>query len=206
MHFNFNLVFRRLLVMAQKRKRKILPKRPCPCCGSILSEKTIERHSSGTHVPTCITVTIASAAATQKRAKTECEPFDSGDKSDLEILDFHQSEDPGTGPMDALEQDHTGPSDAVNQVNDAKTGEIKKVIQNTWSGCRSRVEEYESDAEDEDFEDDVPQAMVDSDSDIDSEFEGEVMGIRDGLGIDELVDEDLQRIIAEFSPSSILLC
>jgi hypothetical protein len=92
---------------SRKRKRKPPPKRPCPCCGSIVSEKTIERHAlgthdlyfprrlliehvSGTHVPTRINVTIASAA--QKRANFELskDAFSdiSGDSSDLDSQDL----------------------------------------------------------------------------------------------------------------------
>jgi hypothetical protein len=68
-------------------------------------------------------------------------------------------------------------------------------LENTWAGCRARVDEYQSDVEEEDSDDNV----ADADSDTESEFEWEGTRTRNGLGIDDLVEEDLQRIISEFS-------
>jgi hypothetical protein len=198
---------------SQKRKRKSLPKRPCPCCGAVLSEKTIDRHVSGTHLPTCIKVTHASAA--QKRAKFSGNLSNdflgdlSGDSSGNDLGDSDLDSEPdftetGSDPVGvelvpALHSprinEHTvDPTWFENDENDAESKELREILETTWSGCRSRVDEYaESDAEDEDFEEDE-----DSDPDPDPDFEWEEAGKRNGLGMDELIDEDLQRIIAEF--------
>ena len=46
----------------------------------------------------------------------------------------------------------------------------------------------------------------DSDSDVDSEFESPEMGTHHGLDMDDLVDEDFQHLIAEFSVSVLSHC
>ena len=189
---------------SQKRKRKPLPKRPCPCCGSILSEKTIERHASGTHVPTRINVTIAAAA--QKRANFELskDVFSdlSGDSSDLDSQDLNTDpvhfHEPGVAMPDdedryAVDEDPLG-FDGI----DVEARRLEDIIQNTWSH-RSRVDDYDSDdseSEDEDEECRDFEGNANA-SDEDSDIEGE--GMRNGLGMNDLVEEDLQRIIAEFS-------
>jgi hypothetical protein len=201
---------------SQKRKRKPLPKRPCPCCGSLLTEKTIERHASGTHVPTRINVTLAFAAAAQKQTKflnnLSGDSSANGLDSDLESTLAHKSDlesvdpDPTTNAADAdhhtFDDNHT-----FDDKSHAKTENVEKIVQSTWLRCRSRDDEYESEVEDtEESEEDGSRPKtnaVATDSDIDSEYEGEGMRIRNGLGMDDLIDEDLQRIIAEFSAFSL---
>jgi hypothetical protein len=166
-----------------------------------LSEKTIERHASGTHVPTRINVTLA-VAASQERARFlgNLSGDLSGDSSDLDESTTHPDDyedhhydgwdgEPGPDPPNVADHPH-------NHNHDAEAGGLEIFIQKTWSGCRS-------DSEDEDEEDGRVQ---DSDSlGEESEFEWEEKGIRDHLGIDDLIDEDLQRVIAEFSTHLFLL-
>jgi hypothetical protein len=53
--------------------------------------------------------------------------------------------------------------------------------------------------EEEDYEDNAtPKRDTEVDSDGDSEFDWQENGIRNGLGQDDLVDEDLQHVISEF--------
>jgi hypothetical protein len=196
---------------SQKRKRKPLPKRPCPCCGSILSEKTIERHASGTHVPTRINVTLAVAAQDQAKFQGKAkfqgnldvseDPDLSGDSSDLDStthpdptnadhhgepeLHLHHDDDVGDG------EPERGPTNAADHPHN-HDAQIDTIIQKTWSGWRSDTED-----EDEDYEGNG--RVLDPDSDEESDFEWEEKGQRNRLGIDDLIDEDLQRIIAEFS-------
>ena len=187
--------------MAPKRKRRQDPKRACPCCGSLLSEKTIARHALGTHVPTRINVTLATAAAARKRAKYDSSS-DNGLISDLdsepEIHGSQLSDD--QGPINDPDGDYptcVGDDEHPTFVKGEESG-LKKIIHDTWSGTRSRVDEYESDEEDQDFEENSSHSMADPDSDMESDFEGDGMGFRNGLAMEDLVDEDLQRIIAEF--------
>jgi hypothetical protein len=186
---------------SQKRKRKPLPKRPCPCCGSLLSEKTIERHASGTHVPTRINVTLAAAA--KKRAKVDhsSDVFGFGDLYDdssaIESSDLEQSVETASG------MDHTPDDEAWNAADedhgfvepDVEGGRLEEIVRDTWSRCRSRLDDYESDDVDEEegFE-----GNADA-SDPDSDIELEGVGECNGLGMNDLVEEDIQRIIAEFS-------
>ena len=209
---------------SHKRKHKALHKRPCPCCSAILSEKTIERHLEGTYLPTHIKVARA-AAAPHKRCCSEKRPItsssnlssdlssDSDDlSSDSSVDDFGQSGGSEAGEAELeLEtvNDAQAGSDPGN-VNGTCAGsgagaqagsaagsnDFEEMIQDTWSGCRARVDDYESDTESEDFNEDA--ASRDSVSDVDSEFDSPEMGTRNGLEIDDLVDEDFQCLIAEF--------
>ena len=179
---------------SQKQKRKPLPKRPCPCCRSLLSEKTIEHHASRTHIPTCINVTLAAAGWEQPKFFSDISGDLSGDSSENNPkIESSIAPHPTNADDDhALVKD----SDSV-----ADAGGLEKIIQ-TWSGCRSQVDYYKSDTEDkgEALEEDA------RDSDVDSEFEREGTRIHNGLGMDDLIDEDLQCIIAEFSMHLFSLC
>jgi hypothetical protein len=200
---------------SQKRKRKPIPKRPCPCCGSLLSEKTIERHASGTHVPTRITVTLASQKQANLKVPLPCDGDILGDLSsdwggsdsvvadDLHVIagELHAEDgrlaaddgDEGLAAEDgglAAEDDTAGGDDAAG----GGLG-VEEILRNTW---RTRVGEFDSDVEDEDFEE---KNTSDLESETDSDWEGRDPGICNGLGMDDLVDEDLQRILAEFSAS-----
>jgi hypothetical protein len=179
--------------MAPKRKRKPLPKRPCPCCGSILSEKIILRHASGTHVPTRITVTLASASqAAHNHADLESsrsEASSSDEIADDLTGDFNEEQNLDAQPSEYLDADPQ------------PSGGHENILWNSWSGRRSRVDKYESDDEENDYEENNPPPIEDpeSNSDIDSGGDSEEMGTHHGLGMDDLIDEDLQRILAEFS-------
>ncbi|KIM39918.1 hypothetical protein M413DRAFT_29075 [Hebeloma cylindrosporum] len=202
--------------LSRKRKRKLYPKRPCPCCGAILSEKTIERHVSGTHIPTRIKVTHAEAAHKRARFTSNLSSDPLGDLSgDSDGNESFESDSesmlddvlPREGPSDLTPQPDFEPAPVNTADVDANRGtgpereELEGTIRDTWSGRRARVEDYESDPEDEDFEEDVSrsQSPENSNSDQESEFEWEGMRIPSGLGLDDLVDEDLQQIIAEFA-------
>jgi hypothetical protein len=185
--------------MPQKRKRKPLPKRPCPCCGSVLSEKTINRHASGTHVPTRITVTLASSGP---------QNHEDHDFSGSEDSDDHPVDTPRSRPSDAFDPTALDP-DALDldplawteeSQSDEKGEGLPSIIQETWSGCRSRVDEYQSDADEDDFDENGSQPMSDTDTDTfpESEFEWEASRMCNGLGMNDLIDEDLQHIISEF--------
>lgn len=187
--------------MPQKRKLEStsLAKHPCPCCGSLLTKKTIKRHASGAHVPTRITVTLA--AHKQANPETSDSDASGGDSGDLSG-DFNPAD--GPIPLDA-----DTPADAPacipveeHDQSEAKAGGLPELVRNAWGGSRSRLYEYQSDMEEEDFYEKGSQAKPDEDGDTDteggSEFEWEERGIRKDLGIDDLVEEDLQRVISQF--------
>jgi hypothetical protein len=206
---------------SRKRKRKPPPKRSCPCCSAVLSEKTIQRHLGGTYLPTHIKVTRA-AATPHKRHHSEkravsTSSFDlSGDiSSDSSNLSSAQVEsDPrnvnGSEPELEHLEEIIPEADAGTQARSAAGSddlELEEIIEQTWSGRRARVDDYESDTEsDTDSEDfneeganssDSSTGSESSDEDLDSE--SPEIGTRNGLGMDDLVDEDFQRLISEFS-------
>ena len=178
---------------SNKRKRKPLPKRACPCCGSILSEKTIEHHAAGTHVPTRINVTLVGAAQKHELSSDILADL-SGDSSDIDIessgLDFGSEKSPAPASPAAIF--FAADEDRLDVVEPEIDHELEEIVENTWSGRRATVEDYESDDEEEDYE-----GNNDA-SEPDSEREWEQMGVRNGLEMDDLVDEDFQRIVAEF--------
>ena len=107
------------------------------------------------------------------------------------VNDAQAGSDPGNG------NGTCAGSDAGAQAGSAAgSNDFEEMIQDTWSGCRARVNDYESDTESEDFNKDA--ASRDSVSDVDSEFDSPEMGTRNGLEIDDLVDENFQCLIAEF--------
>jgi len=210
---------------SQKRKRKATLKCPCPCCSAVLSEKTIERHLGGTHLPTRIEVT-RTAASSHKRWCPEVISVSnpssdlSSDSSDLSS-DSSDAESTQTGAFEIrvgmieLEQPHIEP-DTVNDIvndsqvrSDTEEDALEQIVQESWSGHHSRVDDYESDTEAEDFNEDsaLPRQIKggDSDSDLDSEFEWKDTGMHNGLELDDLIDEDLQRIIAEFGVLTLIV-
>jgi hypothetical protein len=184
----------------------------------VLSEKTIEQHLGGIYLPTRIKVTRA--AASHKRQRPERVSV-SNPSSDLSS-DSDSGWSGGSGPESIqteafeiqvgkieLEQPCIEP-DTVNQstvidnpqiISDAEEGDFEQVVQDTWSGCHSRVDDYESNTEVEDFDKDK-----DSDSDVDSEFDWGERGMRNGLEMDDLIDEDFQHIIAEFGVLTFPYC
>ena len=184
-----------------KRKRKPLHKRPCPCCGSVLSEKTIERHSSGSHVPTRINVTLAAAAA-HKRTNVD-ENF-SGYSTDSTERDSTDSTEPNF-PVPRLEpQLQLDPKrhrelsvdwnpaeeeDCDGEKDDGESRMLDDILQKSWAECLPEVDEDESDEEGDSSESDDGRESG-------SEWGGE--GIYNGLGRDDLIEEDFQRLIAEF--------
>ena len=189
-----------IMAPSRKRKRKPLPKRPCPCCGSILSEKTIEHHATGSHVPTRIFVTLT--AASQKQADVELSSDIVGDllsRDSSEVEYSLQENDPENSSERSFDrnlvinEDPLPPEEGAHGFYNPKLDlNLEEIVQNTWSGRRATVEDYESDDEEEEFDGN------DNASEPDSDLESERMGFCDGLGMDDLVDEDFQRIIAEF--------
>ena len=188
-----------------KRKRKPLPKRPCPCCGSILSEKTIERHSSGSHVPTQINVTLAAAAA-QKRTNVDVfsdlyEDFSgySTDSTERDSTDSPEFPVPQLKPQLQLDPKRHrelsvdwNPAEEEDydvEKDDGNSRMLDDILQKSWAECRPQVDEDESDEEGDSSESDEGRESG-------SEWGGE--GIYNGLGRDDLIEEDLQRLIAEF--------
>ena len=211
------------MLPSQKQKRKLHPKRPCPCCGATLLEKTIERHASGNHILTHIKVTHA-----QKRARfsgnssrdllgdlsgeDELECLDSDLESDLESTHSDAMPEEGQSGLDLHEplpdidpaQPNTADTAQMTRGSDADLEDLEETVRNTWQ--RARVEDYKSDEEDNDFEDAPRRPQTNTgDSDLESESEWEGMRIPDGLGTDDFVDEELQRIIAEFGVCSFLI-
>jgi hypothetical protein len=230
-----------LMAPPLKRKRKPLPKRACPCCSAVLSEKTIERHLGGTYVPNRIKITRA-AASSQHRARSSygsknnsgsiSSNSSEGDSSDR--AHYHSKKKSGSISSDSSEGDSSDaestktasgtveigngaierPSpliehDTVNVtydeshvISDTDEGGPVPTLQDTWSGRRSRNDDYEPDTDEEHSNEEGYHQIngSDSDSDIDSasEFNWKEMGGRNGLEMDDLVDEDFQRIIANF--------
>lgn len=176
---------------SQKRKRKPLPKRPCPCCGSILSEKTIERHASGTHVPTRINVILAVAALEQANLSSDVSAsgdpsrHSSGNAPDLDDA-WDRESDPDPMTRNPADHPHESDPDAMNPTDhphdacdddgeprsnteiEARGIALEKFIQKTWSG-------WQSDTEDEDYEEN--RRNLDSDLDDESDFEWEGEGL-----------------------------
>jgi hypothetical protein len=152
-----------------------------------LSTKTINRHAAGKHVPTRITVTLAALK------EGNLETSDSDASTDNLSGDFNQFDPP----------DNDADPPTCIQVEDRQSetnpGGLPEIIQKAWCGSRSRLDEYQSDLEEEDFDDnEAPDGDAEADSEGDSEFDWQENGIRNGLGQDDLVDEDLQRVISEF--------
>jgi len=207
------------MLPSQKRKRKLHPKRPCPCCGATLSEKTIERHASGNHILTHIKVTHAQKRARFSENLSSTLLGDLSGKDDLESLDSDlestHSDAGSDADLEELEEtirytwsdrvedyDESDTEDVDTTVNEPGAPRVN-ITQDTWSGRRARVDDYvDSDTEDED---DQPRRTDTSDEDFDFDFEEE-MGTCNGLGMDDLIDEDFQRIIAEFGASNFLSC
>ena len=203
---------------SHKRKRKPLPKRACPCCFSLLSEKTIDRHLAGKHVPNKIKVTRAAAYSCNQDHGSAHNT--SGRSSDFEIStdvssevsgevfsegfsdvsgDFRNSADPD--PIQTGNFDSGIPFDEAETANDvgeesraAEKVDFVKVVQETWSGRRTTIEVEESDTDGEED----PIRYEDTDSELDLDIAAEETGLRNGLGMDDLIDEDFQRIIANF--------
>ena len=220
-----------------KRKRKPLPKRACPCCSALLSEKTIERHLGGRHVPNRIQVTRAAASSHPHSLN----PTDSigdlssdvaSDVSDVSSDVSSVSSDHSQDKSSAVEikrvtvvppfNDINPPFNNINPpFNDPETNldgdlanidppfndpdttsnldaDLAEIIQNTWS--RRRVDNYDEDTEDGSLIDDE-----EHDSDLEFELGSDETEMRNGLGLDDLVNEDFQRIISEFRTSFLLL-
>ena len=195
---------------SRKRKRKPLPKRPCPCCGSILSEKTIERHASGTHVPTRINVTLATAARKRTNIDIFSDPIDniSGSSSDSTERDTPDSPELNSpvpelySPVPELKldpQQHRLPSVDWNPAyeeedvgsDDGQSRLLDDILKRSWSACRPQVDRYDSDSE-EDGDGSESYDMEDSGSDWGGEE------FFNGLGREDLIEEDFQRVIAKF--------
>ena len=204
---------------SHKQKRKALPKHACPCCSAFLSEKTIERHLGGTYLPTHIKVTCAAAAphrSEKQPVSTSSSDLSSdSDSSCLSSVDDEVELEPDNAEIGSDPGNVDGTwagSDAGTQAGPATgpVARLEEMVQDTWSGHCARVDDYESDTESEDFnehangrdsdsdERDLDSDERDSDSDVDLEFDLPEMGTRNGLEIDDLVDEDFQRLIAEF--------
>ena len=75
-------------------------------------------------------------------------------------------------------------------------------IQDTWSGRWSVIVDYKTDSEPDDF-DEGGNFDERGKTDSYSEFHWKETGMRNGLEIDELVNEDFQRIIANFGKFSL---
>jgi hypothetical protein len=175
-----------------------------------LSEKTIERHSSGTHVPTRINVTLAAAA--RKRTNIVLVDYLSDASTDSTDLGFSISDlddkqhSPGPNAEHAFELEpavdlNTADEDDRDHTRVEEGQFNAKMLQDSWPACRSHVD---SDAEEDVLEGKDDSGDSDSDLDLGSDWEGE--GIRNGLAMDDLVEEDLQRLIAEFSASFFFIC
>jgi hypothetical protein len=190
-----------------------------------LSQKTIERHSSGTHVPTRINVTLAATA--RKRPNIDPENYLSDDSTDSTDLAFSLSDlddkpnpeaalarnpaqeyPPEPHPEHALELEPAVDWNTADELEDAYEGRfdaetllLDNMLRDSWSTCRSQVD---SDDEEENFEGKDDSGDSDSDLDLGCDWEGD--GIRNGLAMDELVEEDLQRLIAEFSAPFFFIC
>ena len=164
---------------SRKQKRKPLPKRPCPCCGSILSEKTIERHASGTHVPTRINVTLATAARKRTNIDIFSDPIDniSGSSSDSTEHDTPDSPELNS-PVPEL----------YSPVPELKLDPQQHRLPSVdWNPA------YE---EEEVGSDDGQSRLLDDIEDSGSDWGGEEFF--NGLGREDLIEEDFQRVIAEF--------
>jgi hypothetical protein len=166
-----------------------------------LSKKTINRHASGAHVPTRITVTLAA----HKQANLESSESDSSTcdlSGDSDGYDPHPLVIPADGEV--TEDLNTG---TWNTLDEDQHGGLPEIIQKAWSRSRNAPNEYNSDDEDdhlnqnavennENTAENGSQPMAgadmgaDTDSDVDSEFEWEGSGMRNGLGMEDLVDED----------------
>jgi hypothetical protein len=146
------------MLPSRKRKCKLQPKRACPCCGAALSEITIERHVSGTHIPTRIKVTRAEAA--QKRARfsgnlsgdllgdllgdlsgeDELECLDSDLESDLESTHSDAMPEEGQSGLDLHEplpdidpaQPNTADTVQTTRGSDADLEDLEETVRNTW--------------------------------------------------------------------------
>ena len=177
-----------------KRKCEPLPKCACPCCGAILCEKTIERHLTGTHLPTHIKVTHAAAHLDSvDNLSGDVSSDDSDDSRDSRGLDI-ESSDANVLDIDVLstvnEPDNEPDAPHINITVNESDAPCVNITQDTWSGCRAQVNDYiDSNTEDKDYEDDQPHQTDPSEEDFDFDFEEE-MGTHNGLGTDDLIDED----------------
>jgi hypothetical protein len=82
----------------------------------------------------------------------------------------------------------------INHILDTDEDDLAQIVQETWFSNCSQENFYDSDDEDES---DIDTGnIVDPDSDLESGFEGKET--HNGLEMEDLVDEDIQRIIAEF--------
>ena len=180
-----------------KRKCKPLPKRPCPCCGAILSEKTIEQHLSGTHLPTRIKVTHATAHldfVNNLLGDLSSDDFDDSrdsrglgiESSDANVLDINI--------LSTVDEPNNEPdAPHINITVNESDAPCINIIQDTWSGHHAQVNDYiDSDTEDEDYEDDQPHQTDSSEEDFDFDFQEEGMGMCNGLGTDDFINEDFQ--------------
>ena len=142
------------MLPSQKRKRKLQPKRPCPCCSATLSEKTIERHVSGTHIPTRIKVTRAEAAQKHARfsgnssrnllgnlsGEDELECLDSDLQSDLKSTHSDAMPEEGQSGLDLHEllpdsdpvQPNTVDTAQMTRGSDADLEDLEETVRNTW--------------------------------------------------------------------------
>ena len=138
------------MLLSRKRKCKLHPKHACPCCGAMLSEKTIERHISGTHIPTHIKVMHAEAA--QKHARFSGNSSDdllgnlSGEDelecldSDLESTHSDAMPEEGQSGLDLHEllpdidpaQPNTVDTVEMTRGSDADLEDLEETVRNTW--------------------------------------------------------------------------
>jgi len=122
---------------SHKRKRKALPKCPCPCCSAVLSEKTIERHLEGTYLPTHIKVACA-AAAPHKRPcseKTHISTSSSDLSSDLSSDSSDISSDSTVDDFGPSGRSEAGKVELeLETFNNAQTGSDPRNVNGTWAG------------------------------------------------------------------------
>lgn len=208
-------------------------KRACCCCGELVSARTEQRHLQGQAPPRVkaaqaqmnrsrgllkslaaapkairkyFSPKISKASSSQVISQSAHTPdvFDNPPAAENQAVDsadttMNDGQDHiDTDMVDLLDEDESNPDNG----DDAQllAGIVNGAEQGTWGGPRSRratVEEYESDDE----ADAKSTLSVDTDHSFISDWDQKA----DGLAIEEAIDEDFERELADFGMFSLKL-
>lgn len=198
-------------------------KRPCCCCGKLVSARTEQRHIRGEAPPRVKAAQaqnngsrglFKSLAAAPKTIRKYFSPKKSRAASshvasqntpapdqfvDPPVVQNQAIDGGDTAMNDVPEDVNTDTTDAFNGGENA--GDDVRILadivaaaeQGAWGGPRSRhatVEDYESDDED----DAGSTRSMQTDNSFSSDWDQKA----DGLAIEELIDEDFERELADF--------
>lgn len=207
-------------------------KRPCCCCGDLVSARTEQRHIRGDAPPRVKAAQaqksgsgslLKSLAAAPSAIRKYFSPKKSKASSSLVTSQSAPAPDQSVNPPVVENQAAVGEDTAMNDMgenidtnmadpfNESQSNldddhDVQKILadivasaeQGTWGGPRLRRATVESDEEDD--------ARSTLSMETDSSFISDWDQKSDSLTIDELIDEDFERELADFGMFHLKLC